>query len=39
MFVSYRQYYLQGDDFHAVHDDADTVGRISEGDSLAAGGR
>src|SRR5690349_13544979 len=38
MFVSYCQYYLQGDDFLTVYDDADTVGRVFEGNSLAAGG-
>ena len=38
MFVSYCQYYLQGDDFLTVYDDAYTVGRIFEGNSLAAGG-
>ncbi|WP_432078590.1 hypothetical protein [Streptomyces sp. YPW6] len=38
MFVSYGQYYLQGDDFLTVYEDTDTVGRIFEGNSLAAGG-
>ncbi|MFF3410522.1 hypothetical protein ACFYW8_30820 [Streptomyces sp. NPDC002742] len=38
MHVSYCQYYLQGDDFLTVYDDADTVGRIYGGNSLAAGG-
>lgn len=38
MFVSYCQYYLQGDDFLTVYNDADTVGRIFEGNSLAAAG-
>ncbi|MFD7002286.1 hypothetical protein ACFWA5_40080 [Streptomyces mirabilis] len=38
MFVSYRQYYLQGDDFLTEYDDADTVERIYTGNSLAAGG-
>ena len=38
MFVAYRQYYLQGDEFLSVYDDADTVRRIHAGNSLAAGG-
>ncbi|MFI5754404.1 hypothetical protein [Streptomyces sp. NPDC051569] len=38
MPVSYRQYYLQGDEFLDVYDDTDTVSRIFEGNSLAAGG-
>ncbi|MFJ3161323.1 hypothetical protein [Streptomyces kanasensis] len=38
MFVSYCQCYLQGDDFLTPYDDADTVVRICEGNSLAAGG-
>jgi hypothetical protein len=38
MFVSYCQYYLQGDEFLTEYDDADTVERIFEGNSLAAGG-
>jgi hypothetical protein len=38
MFVSYKQYYLQGDEFLSEYDDADTVTRIFEGNSLAAGG-
>ncbi|WP_405922569.1 hypothetical protein [Streptomyces sp. NBC_00035] len=33
MFVSYRQYYLQGDDFLSEYDDTDTVGRIFAGNS------
>ena len=38
MSVSYRQYYLQGDEFLTEYDDADTVERIFAGNSLAAGG-
>lgn len=38
MFVSYGQYYLQGDEFLSEYDDADTVTRIFGGNSLAAGG-
>ncbi|MFJ9246120.1 hypothetical protein [Streptomyces sp. NPDC101776] len=38
MFVSYWQYCLQGDEFLGEYDDADTVRRIFEGNSLAAGG-
>jgi hypothetical protein len=38
LHVSYCQYYLQGDDFLDVYDDTDTVTRIFEGNSLAAGG-
>lgn len=38
MFVSYRQYYLQGDEFLTEYDDTDTVERIYTGNSLAAGG-
>ncbi|MFF3584400.1 hypothetical protein [Streptomyces mirabilis] len=38
MFVSYQQYYLQGDDFLTEYDDTDTVERIYTGNSLAAGG-
>lgn len=38
MFVAYGQYYLQGDEFLSVYDDADTVRRIFAGNSLAAGG-
>ncbi|MBK3576661.1 hypothetical protein JHN63_23205 [Streptomyces sp. MBT65] len=38
MFVSYRQYYLQGDEFLSEYDDSDTVRRIFAGNSLAAGG-
>lgn len=33
MFVSYRQYYLQGDDFLSEYGDTDTVGRIFAGNS------
>ncbi|MFD7714153.1 hypothetical protein [Streptomyces sp. NPDC059786] len=36
--VSYCQYYLQGDDFLDAYEDSDTVQRIFEGNSLAAGG-
>ncbi|MCX4825516.1 hypothetical protein OG883_37825 [Streptomyces sp. NBC_01142] len=38
MFVSYCQYYLVGEDFLTVYDDTDTVSRIFDGNSLAAGG-
>ncbi|MFF3611674.1 hypothetical protein [Streptomyces sp. NPDC002580] len=38
MFVSYGQYYLQGDEFLSEYDDTDTVMRIFAGNSLAAGG-
>ncbi|MEV8545795.1 hypothetical protein [Streptomyces sp. NPDC051572] len=38
MFVSYRQYYLQGDEFLTEYDDANTVERIFAGNGLAAGG-
>ncbi|MFI1026933.1 hypothetical protein [Streptomyces sp. NPDC020951] len=38
MFVSYCQYYLQGDEFLTEYDDSDTVERIFAGNSLAAGG-
>jgi hypothetical protein len=38
MQVSDRQYFLQGDEFLDVYDDTDTITRISEGNSLAAGG-
>jgi hypothetical protein len=38
MPVSSSQYHLQGDEFLEIYDDTDTVTRISEGNSLAAGG-
>jgi hypothetical protein len=38
MFVSYCQYYLQGREFLDKYFDTDTVARIFEGNSLAAGG-
>ena len=38
MPVADCQYYLQGDEFFEIYDDTDTVTRILEGNSLAAGG-
>ncbi|WP_329117538.1 hypothetical protein [Streptomyces sp. NBC_01465] len=38
MFVSYHQYYLQGDGFLTEYQESDTVGRIFAGNSVVAGG-
>lgn len=37
MSVSYRQYYLQGDEFLGAYDDADTVSRIFWGGDVEEG--